>query len=161
MKILLAIDDSKFSEAATAAVLRQMSPGETEICVLHVVEPLLLVPEFRSGDIDRLKDAEQQLRRHGEQLVARVEQFLSKAGFSMHTVVKEGDPRAEIIDHAAKWGADLIVLGSHGRRGLERFLMGSVAEFVSRHAGCSVEIVRIPRNSGRNHSRTVSTGHSA
>lgn len=148
MKILLAIDDSKFSEAATAAVLTQMSPRETEMCILHVVEPLLLVPEFRTGDIDRLKAAEQQLRRRGEERVARAEQLLCKAGFSVRTVVKEGDPRAEILDHAAKWGADLIVLGSHGRRGLERFLMGSVAEFVSRHAGCSVEIVRIPPNSG-------------
>ncbi len=146
MKILLAIDDSKFSEAATEVVNRQTSPREAEVCVLHVVEPLLLLPEFRSGNIGRLKAAERRLRRHGEQLVARAEQLLRKAGFRVQTIVKEGDPHAEIIDHAAKWGADLIVLGSHGRKGLTRFWMGSVAEFVSRHADCSVEIIRIPRS---------------
>jgi len=98
--------------------------------VLHVVEPLLLAPEFRSGDIEQLKVSEQQLRSHGEELVTRTEQLMRKAGFKVHALVKEGDHRGEIIDHAAEWGADLIVLGSHGRKGLNRFLMGSVAEFV-------------------------------
>jgi nucleotide-binding universal stress UspA family protein len=144
MKILLAIDDSKFSEAAIQAVARQMNPEQAEVCILHIVEPLLLVPEFRAGDLEGIKSTEQLLCKHGEQLVARAEQSLRKAGFKVHTVVKEGDHRAEIIDHAAEWGAELIVLGSHGRRGLDRFLMGSVAEFVSRHAACSVEIVRMP-----------------
>ena len=95
MKILLAIDDSQFSEAATQMVIRQMRPEEVEVCILHVVEPLLLVPDFRSGNIEELKASEQQLRRHGEELVARAEQLLRKAGFNAHTVVKEGDHRAK------------------------------------------------------------------
>lgn len=144
MKILLAIDDSKFSEAATQAVILQMRPEQAEVCVLHIVEPLLLIPEFRAGELEGLKVSEQQLRRRGNELVALAEQLLRKAGFRVHTRVREGDHRAEIIDHAAEWGADLIVLGSHGRKGLNRFLMGSVAEFVARHANCSVQIVRIP-----------------
>jgi nucleotide-binding universal stress UspA family protein len=52
----------------------------------------------------------------------------------------------EIVDRAAEWHADLIVLGSHGRHGLDRFLIGSVSEYVARHAPCSVEIVRMPAN---------------
>lgn len=143
MKILLAIDGSKFSEAATQAVIRQIRPEQAEVCVLHIVEPLLLIPEFRLGNLERLKASEKQLRKDGEELVTRAEQLLRKAGFKVHTKIREGDHRAEIIDEAAEWGADLIVLGSHGRRGLNRFLLGSVAEFVSRHADCSVEIVRI------------------
>ena len=55
-----------------------------------------------------------------------------------------GDIRDTIIDAAAEWRADLIVVGSHGQRGIQRFLLGSVAEFVARHAKCSVEIVRTP-----------------
>ena len=58
--------------------------------------------------------------------------------------MEKADPRAAIVDYAANWKADLIVLGSHGRKGLDRFLIGSVAEFVARHAFCSVQIVRIP-----------------
>jgi nucleotide-binding universal stress UspA family protein len=48
----------------------------------------------------------------------------------------------KIIDHAAEWHADLIVAGSHGWEGLNRFLLGSVSESVVRHAPCSVEVVR-------------------
>jgi nucleotide-binding universal stress UspA family protein len=147
MKILLAIDGSKFSEAATQAVIGQMRPENTEVCVLHIVDPLLLAPEFRAGNLENIKAAEQQLRRCGDALVRGTEQLLRAAGFKVHAKVREGDHRAEIIDHAAEWGANLIVLGSHGRKGLNRFLMGSVADFVARHADCSVEIVRISGSS--------------
>jgi nucleotide-binding universal stress UspA family protein len=51
-----------------------------------------------------------------------------------------------ILDTAAKWHADLIVIGSHGRKGLDRFLLGSVSEAVARHAPCSVQIVRVPKH---------------
>jgi Universal stress protein family len=52
-------------------------------------------------------------------------------------------PKTIILDEATQWGADLIVLGSHGRRGAERFLMGSISEAVAMHAHCSVEVVRM------------------
>jgi nucleotide-binding universal stress UspA family protein len=48
-----------------------------------------------------------------------------------------------ILDDAEKWPADLIVLGSHGLKGLNRFLLGSVSDAVSRHAACSVQVVRV------------------
>jgi nucleotide-binding universal stress UspA family protein len=67
---------------------------------------------------------------------------LRKAGFQSTGVVRTGEARQQIIDYATEWPADLIVLGSHGRRGLNRFLLGSVSEGVVRHAPCSVEIVR-------------------
>jgi|SRR5450432_1530850 nucleotide-binding universal stress UspA family protein len=53
-----------------------------------------------------------------------------------------GEPRAVILDTAKAWRADLIVLGSHWRRGLDRLLLGSVSESVAIHADCSVEVVR-------------------
>jgi len=146
MKILLAIDDSKFSEAATQAVIQQVKPEDAEVCVLHVVETLLLMPDFRPGTFDELQASSERFRSRGRELVSRAEQQLQAAGFRAHSIVKEGDHRAEIIDYAAQWGADLIVLGSHGWKGLDRFLMGSVAEYVARHAKCSVEIVRIKRS---------------
>ena len=68
--------------------------------------------------------------------------MLRKAGFQSTGLVRTGDARHEIIDYAAAWPADLIVIGSHGRRGLDRFLLGSVSEGVVRHAPCSVEVVR-------------------
>ncbi len=78
------------------------------------------------------------------ELVERIAKELRSAGFKVDTAVEVGDIREGIIDYAAEWAADLIVIGSHGRRGIQRFLLGSVAEFVARHAKCSVEIVRTP-----------------
>lgn len=51
-----------------------------------------------------------------------------------------------ILDCATEWRADLIVVGSHGRKGVTRFVLGSVSEAVARHAHCSVEIARLPGN---------------
>jgi nucleotide-binding universal stress UspA family protein len=75
-------------------------------------------------------------------LVDRIARELRSAGFKADTAVEVGDVRESIIDAATQWGADLIVVGSHGQRGIRRFLLGSTAEFVARHASCSVEIVR-------------------
>jgi nucleotide-binding universal stress UspA family protein len=60
------------------------------------------------------------------------------------TAVQQGDPKSMTIDASAEWHADLIVVGSHGRNALDRFLMGRGSEAIARHAPCSVEIVRIP-----------------
>jgi nucleotide-binding universal stress UspA family protein len=81
-------------------------------------------------------------------LVGRVAEKLSAAGFKVETAVGEENARAGILDTASKWHADLIVLGSHGLKGLDRFLLGSVSEFAVRHARCSVEIVRVPATEG-------------
>jgi nucleotide-binding universal stress UspA family protein len=61
--------------------------------------------------------------------------------------VVEGYPKEAILAEAERWGADLIVVGSHGYRGLTRLWLGSVSQAVASHAGCSVEIVRAPGKS--------------
>ena len=55
-----------------------------------------------------------------------------------------GTPKWRIIDEAKNWNADLVVLGSQGRRGLTRVLLGSVSEAVAMNAPCSVEVIRLP-----------------
>jgi nucleotide-binding universal stress UspA family protein len=139
MRLLLAIDDSKFSEAAVQAVIARHEPKGTEIQVLDVVDLAIPIPTSYAAAF------RQESLKHGQELVQRAEQALRKAGFKVQTAVEEGDPKSKILEHAARWKADLIVLGSHGRKGGERFLMGSVSEAVTRHAPCSVEIVRIPK----------------
>ena len=141
MKILLAVDDSKFSDAALEAVIAQMPPKGTEVLVLNVVEPITLSspPQMSSSYAPELE-----IRvKEGQELVEREVQKLRAAGFKAHGAVETGDIRGKILDAAPVLGADLIVLGSHGRKGVQRFLLGSVAENVARHAQCSVEIVRI------------------
>jgi nucleotide-binding universal stress UspA family protein len=145
MKVLLAIDDSKFSRAATQAVIERPLPQDAEVRVLHVVAPVasLLTGEMgvQFGNIGTVQQAQ---LIQAKELVEQAAQLLRAKGLNVSTVVEEGDPKTRIIDYAAEWHADLIVLGSHGRKGLDRFLLGSVSEAVARHTSCSVEIVRVP-----------------
>jgi nucleotide-binding universal stress UspA family protein len=143
MKILLAVDGSRFSDAAVEAVMRHAPPQDTEVRVLHVVEPpsLMVSREMRARD-PHFKELWQETEQQAEAMVRKAAEPLRAKGLRVSTAVEKGDPKSRIIDVAAKWNADLIVLGSHGRRGVERFLMGSVAENVTRYASCSVAVVR-------------------
>jgi nucleotide-binding universal stress UspA family protein len=140
MKVLLATDGSKFSQAATDAVISQCQPRGTEVKVLNVVDLPLMIPTLYAAEF-----REEGLRQ-GEEVVRGAEQQLTKAGYRVEAEVDEGDPKSKIVEDAARWNADLIVLGSHGRKGVDRFLMGSVSDAVSRHAPCSVQIVRVSTN---------------
>ena len=144
MRILLAIDDSKFSEAAVETVIEQRRPHGTEVRILHVVEaPPLLVARELGGYEPALQNAMEFQKQHAEALVAKTAELLRAEGLKVTAALEVGDPKSKILDVAEEWHADLIVLGSHGRKGLNRFLMGGVSEAVARHACCSVEIVRI------------------
>lgn len=145
MKILLAIDESKFSEAAVRSVAVVPWPPDTEVRVLHVVEPpsLLLGREMAAHDPE-FEVVWKALREQAKALVAKTAEGLRRSGLNVGPYLVEGDPKSQIIDVARDWHADLIVIGSHGRKGLDRFLLGSVSEGVVRHAPCSVEVVRIP-----------------
>jgi nucleotide-binding universal stress UspA family protein len=140
MKILLAIDDSKFSEAAVRAVIAHHKLQGLEARVVHAIElpTSLMAPEI-TAYVPPMESVEE-----GKALVAKAAGTLRSAGVNMTTNVVQGDAKSVILDDAKEWGADLIVLGSHGRRGLDRFLVGSVSEAVLSHANCSVKIVRLP-----------------
>jgi nucleotide-binding universal stress UspA family protein len=147
MKILLAMDDSKFSQAALESVIKHVTPKKTEVLVLHVLEllPYYLTPEMAPRHPAVLESLLAAARKTAETLVGRAVEALQAAGFKASSSIQEGDPKSIILDAAAQLPADLIVLGSHGRKGLERFLIGSVSDAVARHANCSVEIVRPPK----------------
>jgi nucleotide-binding universal stress UspA family protein len=141
MKILIGIDDSKVSGDVSRAIVTQFRAEHTEIRVLHVLQPIAPAPpQMAPGYAPELDDQKKPAR----ELVERIAKELRSAGFKVDAAVEAGDIRERMIDSAAEWGADLIVVGSHGQRGIRRFLLGSVAEFVARHAKCSVEIVRTP-----------------
>jgi nucleotide-binding universal stress UspA family protein len=144
MRILLATDDSEFSEAATEAVLSAISPRGTEVLVAQVLEPpaYTAIPEMRLRYSPELAAWFDDERKQANKCVSNAAERFRRAGFRADGRVTEGEVRAGILDIAAEWRADLIVVGSHGRKGLERFLLGSVAEYVARHARCSVWIVR-------------------
>lgn len=140
MKILVGVDESTFSGDVLRSIIRQFRVEDTEIRVLHVLQPIAFEapPQMGMGYIPELAD----LKKPALELVEKAAKELSEAGFKVDSAVTIGDVRATLIDSAADWHADIIVVGSHGQRGLARFLIGSVAEFVARHAACSVQIVR-------------------
>jgi nucleotide-binding universal stress UspA family protein len=70
-------------------------------------------------------------------------------GIPVNHVFLEGDPATEIVRFANESGIDLVVMGTHGRTGVERLLMGSVAEKVMREAHCSVLVVKLPRGQAK------------
>ena len=143
MKLLLAIDDSNFSQAAVQSVVTRPWPPDTEIRVLHVIEPpALLLSLEMAGYAPEFEALSKARREQAKALLTKAMERLRRPGLNVTTTFVEGDPRSRIIDVASDWHADLIVLGSHGRKGLNRFLIGSVSEAVVRHAHCSVEIVR-------------------
>lgn len=142
MRILMGIDDSKFSNHLVCALVAQFRTENVEILTLHVLEPVEPVapPEMSKRYAPELEDQ----KKPALALLDRIADELRKAGFSARTSVEIGDVRETIIERAAAWDANLILIGSHGKRGIRSFLLGSVAESVARHAQCSVEIVRMP-----------------
>jgi nucleotide-binding universal stress UspA family protein len=145
MRLLLAIDGSKYSDAATQAVASQIKTQNTEVVVLQVVEPRIYStpPQMAVGYEPEQAEYLKEKFQEAHKSVDRAADSLRAAGFHVSTRVVEGEPRTTVLDVAAEWKADLIVLGSHGRKGLERFVLGSVAETVARHAYSSVFIVRL------------------
>jgi nucleotide-binding universal stress UspA family protein len=145
MRLLLPVDESDYSQAALRAVIAQVRRRSTEVRVLHVIEPTTayVSAEYLPHLVHDTAEIERDRWRQARALVDRVVSALRRAEFKAAGVVDMGDPKRNILARAEKWNADLIVLGSHGLTGLNRFLMGSVSDAVSRHAGCSVQVVRV------------------
>jgi nucleotide-binding universal stress UspA family protein len=144
MRILLARDDAKCSVAATDALIAQARTENTEVHVLHAVEPfpVRLAEEMGSRGSPEFVAARMRQRERAKEMVAQAAEKLRSAGFKVTSSVEEGDARDVILNHAESRPADFIVVGSQGRKGLDRFLLGSVSEAVARHAPRSVEVVR-------------------
>jgi nucleotide-binding universal stress UspA family protein len=141
MRILLATDGSEHSAAAARSVASRPWPEGTEVkvvCSVKVIVPAA-DPWFAAGDARPL--LEEHSRQAREYLEAG-EKMMREAGLNVSSAVLTDGAKASIVDEARDWGADLVVLGSHGRHGLNRILMGSVSEAVAMHAPCSVDVIR-------------------
>jgi nucleotide-binding universal stress UspA family protein len=150
MKVLLPLDDSPSGESALDAVASQFRPETTEVHVLHVVEwPIDLLSEAGPGGGPELLAARDRSYLRAESLVDQAVQRLRQTGFTATREVRGGYPREEIMQCAADWRPDVVVMGSHGRKGIDRFLLGSVSDGVLRRASCSVQIVRPPAGGTR------------
>lgn len=146
MKILLAIDGSSFSDAAVKELATRPWPAGSEVRIISVVEPPLLptVETWVPPD-DYIEALERAGQDQGRSIVGKAADRITNGQrdkLRVATEIVNGHPKHAIIDAAEAWEADLIVVGSHGYRGLTRLWLGSVSQAVASHAKCSVEIVR-------------------
>jgi nucleotide-binding universal stress UspA family protein len=147
MKILIATDGSEFSEEAVKEVARRPWPAGSEVRVICVVEPPPLPPpEMWAGTYEDYR-AEMDNWRHSQafqalELARLVLGAREDATLRVTAETLVGQPKRVITEEAERWGADLVVLGSHGYGFWDRVLLGSVSQSVASHATCSVEIVR-------------------
>jgi nucleotide-binding universal stress UspA family protein len=148
MKILLAVDGSSCSDAAVEEIGRRPWPEGSSIKVLTAFEiPAPPTPEAWAIPLNYFAEMDVALRKQAQNIVDGALQTLkSRFGksLSLDGALVPGPARTVILDEAERWGADLIVVGSHGYRAWERFLLGSVSQSVVSHAKCSVEVVRCP-----------------
>jgi nucleotide-binding universal stress UspA family protein len=136
-RVLLGTDGSEHSAAAAEALARRPWPEGSQFRIVSVEEPWAIKSS-------RVRHNEQ-----AQEAVSSAEQVLASAGLKATVVVLSGNPKEIILEEARNWDADLIVVGSHGRRGVKRFLLGSVSESVAMTAHCSVVVVRGSARSGR------------
>lgn len=154
-RILVPIDGSSTSNRGLEQAIAMAKDQSARLCVFHVVDELVLNPGLE-GTIylppSYVASVMRALRDKGQKLLAKAETRARQRRLRVETVLQKirGRPVADlIIQQAKKWHADVIVLGTHGRRGLSRLLMGSDAEMVVREARIPVLLVH-SRDRSRN-----------
>lgn len=140
-KILCPTDFSECARGALRDAAELASLTGAKLCIMHVYQnPAYVAPvgaylEPSASALAQLRDA----------LVDELDKLtepLAAEGVDVETRLAEGIPYQTVVDYAKEWGADLIVMGTHGRSGLQRAFIGSVAERVVRLAHCPVLVSR-------------------
>jgi nucleotide-binding universal stress UspA family protein len=159
-RILLATDGSSYSQRAVESVAGRPWPAGSAVRVISV--PVFSGPRMETSYLDA--DAWEELRSStisaANSAVDAAVDRLKESALTADGTVPAGleGPRACVLDEAERWKADLIVVGSHGRRGLDRFLLGSVSQSLALYAPCSVEVVREKRVRGVGDNFAVKVG---
>jgi len=144
-KILVAIDDSRSASLALDEAIKIAREQQSTLRILHVIDVGLTVPAGVPSP--NLPEVDEGLHVRGKALLTAAESRAREAGVQAEgIVVEEIGPRpgARIVEQASEWPADLIVCGTHGRRGIGRLVLGSDAEYVVRRASVPVLLLRNP-----------------
>ncbi len=142
-RILVPMDGSPTSVAGLKEAAKLARDLHAKLCLLHVVDETIVFNAPESGI--NLEPILEGMKRGGKRLLRRAEKLASALGAKPESELREsaGARVADVIVARAKrWRADLIVMGTHGRRGVSRMLMGSDAELVVRNAPVPVLLVR-------------------
>ena len=145
-KILVAVDGSATSKLALAEAVRLAKAFQSTLRAVYIVDSPAMLFDVGYYDPTELRKSFIQA---GTTLLGEIEEILAKDGVPQETALVETegigeDVAAALQRDAAKWGADVVVIGTHGRRGLAHAMLGSVAEKFIRQATTPVLLVRGP-----------------
>jgi len=140
-KVLVPLDGSEFSECVLDHV-RVIATGCSipEVVLLRVLEPIQrqaysMVPQ------DLVREVEEKAKNEMKDYLSKLAGELKKDGVNVETIVLSGRPEDEILDYADKNKVDLIIMSTHGRSGISRWVFGSIADRVVRHSMVPMLIV--------------------
>ena len=148
MRVLFATDGGRQSDAAIDAIKRLALCENDEIKLVSVVDMALpMAIDIYGGFLPDTSELEKTARENAAKIVEesaeKIKAFAGEKSVTVSTDVLFGSPDSRIVETAETWGADLIVVGSHGYSRWERLLLGSVSDSVVHHAPCSVLVVRL------------------
>lgn len=142
-KILVAVDESDISIQALHEAIKLAKSLQAKLRIIHVLDEFYV--DYVGLGIDYVR-LEKSVKEYGQKILANMEDIARKAGidFDSKLIELKTDHRIpeQIIAATKAWPADLLVIGTHGRRGIHHFLLGSVAEGVARIAKTPVLLVR-------------------
>jgi nucleotide-binding universal stress UspA family protein len=142
-RILVPTDGSATANAGLREACKLAKEQGSQLRVLHVVDEILAVsPELYAGAYDLIID---NLRKAGASILSHAKSLAQEQGLIVEARLEEamGRPAGDIVVNAAKeWPADLIICGTHGRRGWRRIVMGSDAEYIVRHSPVPILLIR-------------------
>lgn len=144
-RIAVAVDGSKTSDLALDEAARLARELGSQILLLHVCEELPAMWQAEGMNMMPMPDIVQAIANAGRVLLQARAQQLADQGVAAETKLVEtiaGRIGSVIADEARQWGAELLVVGTHGRKGVDHLLMGSVAEQIARSASMPVLLVR-------------------
>ena len=143
-RVLVAIDGTGLPPLVIDSLTAQMQPEETDVLVLEVVEPLVtsVPPEMSPGYAPEMAARRDEAKKQAQETVDQAVVLLSKGGFRVSSRVVESEIKEGILTVASEWGANLIVVTSHARKGVAKFLHRSVAEGIVHRAPCSVLVLK-------------------
>lgn len=137
-KIVVAVDGSEVSKNAFRHAVELTRQNNGALTVIHIV------PQIETLDIETFKpeSLRKGMMQEGEKILSEVRELAGKSGITVQASVEEGVPFEKICEVADKSDADLIVMGSHGRSGIGKVLIGSVTERVISRTSCPVLVVK-------------------
>jgi nucleotide-binding universal stress UspA family protein len=144
MKILIAVDEKIFADAICQFVINHQWASAPEIKILHVVEPIFRGNYMSVLPKEVIDDLVEEEKSFSKDLVRKAALKLRDAFHTTHIeeAIVDGHPKEEIVRQAIQWGADLLIVGSHGRGAMNKFILGSVSQAVAASAPMAVLIIR-------------------